>query len=80
MVEGVGATGEPLPPVALVYHTKPVPVAVSWEAACPRQYVSGLVTTGGGDGDATVTVFDMPSLPQAELEAVKETVYVPGDA
>ena len=32
-VDGVGAMDEPVPPVAAVYHNKPVPVAVKGTAA-----------------------------------------------
>ena len=32
VVSGVGAVAEPTPPVGVVYHNKPAPVAVNWLA------------------------------------------------
>ena len=36
-VDGVGAVGEPVPPEAVVYHKRFVPVAVSGTAVAPWQ-------------------------------------------
>jgi hypothetical protein len=54
-VEGVGAVELPVPPVEVVYHNRPVPVAVSGAAVAPRQYVTGDVTTGADGNEFTVT-------------------------
>ncbi len=54
-MEGVGAFELPVPPLAAVYHSNEVPVAVKAVAAVFWQYVTGLVT--GADGTVfTVTV------------------------
>ena len=45
-VEGVGAVEEPVPPVAAVYHNRPVPVAVKGEAVAPLQRFTGVITPG----------------------------------
>ena len=55
-VDGVGAVALPVPPLAAVYHNKPVPVAVSGEAVAPRQYTTGVVTPGAAVAAFTVTV------------------------
>jgi hypothetical protein len=54
-VEGVGAVALPVPPVAVVYHNNPVPVAVSGIAVVPRQYVTGDTTAGESGSALTVT-------------------------
>ena len=54
-VEGVGAVALPVPPVAVVYHNKPVPVAVSGVAVDPWQYVAGVVTAGARGEAPTIT-------------------------
>ena len=54
-VEGVGAVTLPVPPVAVVYHNSPVPVAVRGVAVAPRQYVTGVVTAGAIGKAFTVT-------------------------
>src|SRR5664280_2095520 len=54
-VEGVGAVTLPVPPVAVVYHNSPVPVAVRGEAVAPWQYVTGVVTAGARGKAFTVT-------------------------
>ena len=54
VVEGVGAVTLPVPPVAVVYHNNPVPVAVSGAAVSFWQYVTG-VTTGASGKAFTVT-------------------------
>ena len=56
LVDGVGAVAEPVPPVAVVYHSKPVPVAVSGDAVEFWQYVTGLETVGAGVTGKIVTV------------------------
>ena len=66
-----------MPPVAVVYHNKFVPVAVSGTAVCPWQYVIGVdETVGAGEVGNTVIVFVILSLPQVwvTLEAVSFTV------
>jgi hypothetical protein len=73
LVEGVGAMELPVPPVADVYHNKLVPLAVSGLAACPWQYVTGVVA-GGEEGASMVSCFDLVSLPQAALDAVNVIV------
>jgi hypothetical protein len=54
-VDGVGAVAEPVPPEAVVYQRRLVPVAVSAEAVAPWQYTTGLVTTGAAGVGLTVT-------------------------
>lgn len=81
LVDGVGAVADPVPPVALVYHNSPVPVAVSCAAGWPWQYAGeGAATVGGGEMGLTVTVFILVLAPQPVLAAVSFTVYVPGEA
>jgi hypothetical protein len=46
----------PVPPVAVVYHNSPVPVAVSGAAVSFWQYVTGDVTAGAIGKAFTVTV------------------------
>jgi hypothetical protein len=55
-VEGEGAVTLPVPPVAVVYHNSPVPVAISGAAVVPWQYVTGVVTAGASGMAFTVTV------------------------
>ena len=55
-VEGVGAVALPVPPVAVVYHNRFVPVAVSGTAVEFWQYVTGVVTVGRQRSRITVTV------------------------
>ena len=50
VVTGVGAVGEPAPPVNVVYHNKLAPVAVKADAVAFWQYVTGLVTVGAEGG------------------------------
>ena len=45
-VEGVGAVALPVPPVGLVYHFNPDPVAVSGPAGVPRHSVTKNPTVG----------------------------------
>jgi hypothetical protein len=63
-VEGVGAVVLPVPPVAVVYHNSPVPVAVSAAAVVPWQYVTGVVTAGTGGKAFTVTTISALGLSQ----------------
>ena len=37
VVIGVGAVAEPVPPIGVVYHNNPVPVALNAEAVAPWQ-------------------------------------------
>ena len=67
-VDGVGAVAEPVPPVAVVYHSNPVPVAVSAVAVAPWQYVTGVVTVGADGVAVTFTTIDALGLsPQLEV-------------
>jgi hypothetical protein len=63
VVEGVGAITLPVPPVAVVYQSSPVPVAVSEVAVSFWQYVTGV--TAGASGKAfTVTTISALGLSQ----------------
>jgi hypothetical protein len=55
-VDGVGAVAVPVPPVAVVYHNKFVPVAVSAIAVAAWQYATGDVTIGAAGVALIVTV------------------------
>ena len=57
-VEGVGAVAEPVPPVAVVYHKRLAPVAISGDAGTPLQSATGVMTTGGLGLAFTITVMD----------------------
>ena len=46
MVDGIGAVVMPVPPVAVVYQSKFVPVASNATAVAPWQYADELVTAG----------------------------------
>ena len=46
VVLGIGAVELPVPPTAVVYHFRFVPVAVSATAVAFWQYVTGVETTG----------------------------------
>ena len=46
VVNGVGAVADPTPPVAVLYQSKLVPVAVKAVAGAFWQYVTGVVTVG----------------------------------
>jgi hypothetical protein len=63
-VEGVGAVVLPVPPVAVVYHNNPVPVAVSGAAVAPWQYATGVVTAGAIGNAFTVTTICILGLSQ----------------
>ena len=63
-VEGVGAVELPVPPVAVVYHNSPVPVAVREADIAPWQYVTGVVTEGAGGKAFTVTTISALGLSQ----------------
>ena len=63
-VEGTGAVAVPVPPVATVYHNKPVPVAVRAVAVDPWQKITGLVAVGAGVDGSVVTVIDDLGLSQ----------------
>ena len=54
-VFGVGAVPDPVPPVAVVYQFRFVPVALSAVAVVFWQYVTGLVTVGAFGVAFTVT-------------------------
>ena len=57
-VLGVGAVTEPVPPVAVEYQSKFVPVAVSAVAAVFWQYVTGVTTIGAAGVAVTFTTID----------------------
>ncbi|OQA95040.1 MAG: hypothetical protein BWY22_02279 [Bacteroidetes bacterium ADurb.Bin217] len=59
MVEGIGAVVDPVPPVAVVYHLRAVPVAVRAEAVAPLQCETVGVTVGaaGQGGAPQFTIF-----------------------
>lgn len=63
--EGVGAVEDPVPPVALVYHSKPVPVAESGDVGAAWQYVMEEVAVGAAGVGFTVTAMAVrgPSQP-----------------
>ena len=48
VVNGVGAVADPTPPVAVIYQSKLVPMAVKAVAVASWQYVTGVVTVGDG--------------------------------
>ena len=65
VVLGIGAVAVPAgPPLAVVYQSKPVPVAVSAVAVEFWQYVSGEVTVGAGVLATTDTVIGALGLSQ----------------
>ena len=66
-VPGIGAVETPVPPVAVVNHIKPVPVAVNAVAVLPWQYTTGLTTVGAVGNALIVTVTSVrgPSQPLA---------------
>ena len=63
-MDGVGAVVLPVPPVAVVYHNKLVPVAVSAVATAFWQYVTGVVTVGAGVDAVTLTTIGVLGLSQ----------------
>lgn len=67
IVEGVGAVEEPMPPVAVAYHNKPVPFAISGLAVAPWQSCTGVVTTGALGRGFTVTTMGTRGLSQLLL-------------
>ena len=56
VVDGVGAVEDPVPPLATVYQSKLVPVAVSGVAVEFWQYVTGEDTVGAAGVAVTFTV------------------------
>ena len=67
-VDGVGAEELPVPAVALVYHSKFVPVAVRGVAVAFWQYTTGEETVGEGVEAVTLTV--IANLGPSQLLAV----------
>lgn len=65
VVDGVGAVAFPVPPVEVVYHNNPLPVAVSGLAIASWQYTTGDDTTGVAVAATIVTTMDArgPSHP-----------------
>ena len=57
-----------MPPVDTVYHSNPVPVAVSAVAVAPWQYVTGDVTVGAGAIAIIVTVMAALGLSQLPVD------------
>ena len=78
-VDGVGAVALPVPPVAVVYHNNPVPVAVSGTAVAFWQYVTGVVTPGASGNAFTVTVISALGLSQPIVWLTQYEVF-PGVA
>jgi hypothetical protein len=74
-VEGVGAVALPVPPVAVVYHNRPVPVAVREAAVSFWQYVTGVVTEGAGGKAFTVTVISALGLSQPNIWLTQYEVF-----
>jgi hypothetical protein len=72
-VEGVGAVVLPVPPVAVVYHNSPVPVAVSGIAVSFWQYITGDVIAGAIGPVLTVTTIS--ALGPSQLPFVWLTQY-----
>ena len=64
VVDGVGAVALPVPPVAVVYHNKPVPPAVNAVAVAFKQYETG-ATTGAPGNAFTVTTITALGLSHA---------------
>ena len=58
VVNGVGAVADPMPPVALIYQSKLVPVAVKAVAVAFWQYATVVVTVGARV-EFMVTVIDV---------------------
>ena len=54
-VDGTGAEALPVPPVAVVYQSNPVPVAVNAVAVIFWQKVTGEFAKGAGVPDNTLT-------------------------
>jgi hypothetical protein len=67
LVAGVGAVLVPVPPLAEVYHSKVVPVAVRGDAAAPIQYTIGVVTIGAEGVGFMVTIIESRLLSQPKL-------------
>jgi hypothetical protein len=63
VVDGVGAIVALLPPVAVVYHAKLVPIAVNALAVASWQY-EGEVAVGAAGCVLTVTVISVLGLSQ----------------
>ena len=57
-VDGVGAVEFPVPPVEVVYHNNPLPVAERGLAIASWQYTTGVVTTGVAVAATIVTTMD----------------------
>jgi hypothetical protein len=75
-VDGVGAVALPTPPVALLYHNKLLPVAVSGAEGAPWQYFTGLLTTGAAGVLLTVTVMDDLGLSQEPVDWLTQYISV----
>ena len=65
-VLGVGAVALPIPPVATVYHNRPVPVAVRAVAVAVWHYVTGVVTPGKAGVALTFTTIPALGLSQPD--------------
>ena len=66
VVNGVGAVADPMPPVAVLYQSKLVPVADKAVAVAFWQYVTGVVTVGAGV-EFMVTVIDARGPSQVDI-------------
>lgn len=67
-VLGVGAVVVPTPPVALVYHLSPDPVATSGLAVPPRHSVTRKPTVGAEGVAYTITLISFLGLSQPDAE------------
>jgi hypothetical protein len=77
-VEGVGAVALPVPPVAVVYHNSPVPVAVRAVAGSFWQYVTGVVTAGAIGRAFTVTATCELTVAAPSLTSTRYVVLTAG--
>jgi hypothetical protein len=75
-VETLGEAVEPVPPVAVVYHFRSLPLAVRSEGVAPWQYVTS-VTAGAAGIALTVTDTAVLALSQPFTVCVTEYTYVP---
>ena len=64
LVDGMGAVAVPVPPDAVVYQSRFVPVAVNALAVAFSQYTTGVVITGITGAGSIVTVVAVLGLSQ----------------
>ena len=70
VVIGVGAVVLPVPPVSVVYHNRPVPVAVNAVAVLPKHKLRGDVTVGAVGTLFTITAIELLGLSQVVTASV----------